>query len=76
MNITDYVHSLLYSTLQLELLDDDNVDKNDDDDDGNDVDDGNDDVNDDDDDDDDYIQGCSVEGSSRKVWQPVGEGGS
>ena len=25
---------------------------------------------------DDYIQGCSVEGSSGKVWQPVGEGSS
>ena len=25
---------------------------------------------------DDYMQGCSVEGSSGKVRQPVGEGGS
>ena len=39
MNITDYVHSLLYSTLQLELLDDDDVDKDDVDKDGNDDDD-------------------------------------
>jgi hypothetical protein len=31
---------------------------------------------DDDDANDDYIQGCSVEGSSRKVWQQMGEGGS
>ncbi len=53
-----------------------NVVKDYDDDDGNHNDDDNDDVNDDDDDDDDYIQGCSVEGSSRKVRQPVGEGGS
>ena len=44
MNITDYVHSLLYSTLQLELLDDDDVDK-----------DGNDDDDDDDDDDDELV---------------------